>query len=469
MKRIRGPMTGISAAIATTLSSQFGASALGQVYRYAVFELTPINGAGSYPRAINERGDVVGDSLLVTNRLRATMWTAEGDVVDLGTLGGNESLARDINDSRAVIGYSYRPGGGAFRYNAFLWRDGQMTDLGTLSGDTAEAYGINNSEQVVGFATIIPGQGTPYSAFIWDAGMMTELAPIEGAEFSRASAIGEQGQAVGWSLVPNYPSLQHAVQWANGEILDLGTLGPPLQSDSLAYNINSLGHIVGYSTSSSGKEHAFIWVSGRMYDLGTFNGVNQTYAYAINSQTDVVGFGARDADPETFRGFIWQLGKGMQPLSDLLPPDRPAWRITTGWDINDAGQIACKGYRQNDGSTARGLLLSPVHPTMDMSPLLPGNAGTSNTITVAGVTPGARVTFLYSRHGGGTRIPGCDLQQNALQLDNPTVIGTAIANQNGVATITRPVPLIARGQTIFFQAVVQNECAVSQLVVHRFE
>jgi hypothetical protein len=77
--------------------------------------------------------------------------------------------------------------------------------------------------------------------------------------------------------------------------------------------------------------------------------------------------------------------------------------------------------------------------------------------------------FLYSKQGGGTRIPGCDLQQNALQIENPIVIGTAVADGNGNASIIRNVPNIARGQTILFQAVVQNECAISQLVVHQFE
>jgi len=138
--------------------------------------------------------------------------------------------------------------------------------------------------------------------------------------------------------------------------------------------------------------------------------------------------------------------------------------VTTS--INNAGQIPVTGKYDDDHWA---LLLTPVHPSMTLQGPQPGRAGTTNGLRVTGVTPGARVTFLYSRHGGGTRIPGCDLQQNALQLDNPTVIGTAIANQQGVATITRPVPLIARGQTILFQAVVQNQCAISQLVVHRFD
>ncbi len=79
------------------------------------------------------------------------------------------------------------------------------------------------------------------------------------------------------------------------------------------------------------------------------------------------------------------------------------------------------------------------------------------------------MTFLYSKTGGGTRIPGCDLQRNALQLDSPTVIGTAIADGSGVAMITRNVPPVARNQIILFQAMVPGECAISQLVLFGFE
>jgi hypothetical protein len=106
---------------------------------------------------------------------------------------------------------------------------------------------------------------------------------------------------------------------------------------------------------------------------------------------------------------------------------------------------------------------------MDLSAPLPGVAGEANSLTITNVTPGQRVYFYYSLHGGGTRIPGCDLQQNALQLDNPKPIGSSIADENGIATISKNVPIAARNQWILIQAVVPGECAISQLVVKRFE
>ena len=146
-------------------------------------------------------------------------------------------------------------------------------------------------------------------------------------------------------------------------------------------------------------------------------------------------------------------------------------RIRIARDINDHGQIALEASRGNifQGGKFVGVLLTPVNPTMTMEQPDPGLAGTSNTIPVTGATPGATVRFFYSLRGGGAIIPGCATLTNALQLAAPQLIGSAVADQNGVATITRTVPPVARGQTILFQAVVQSECAISQLVMHRFE
>jgi len=55
-------------------------------------------------------------------------------MTDLGTLGGTESLARGINDSGQVVGYSATASG---HWYAFLYYGGTMADLGTLGGPTA--------------------------------------------------------------------------------------------------------------------------------------------------------------------------------------------------------------------------------------------------------------------------------------------------------------------------------------------
>jgi len=96
-------------------------------------------------------------------------------------------------------------------------------------------------------------------------------------------------------------------------------------------------------------------------------------------------------------------------------------------------------------------------------------AGRVNELVVTAAEPGARVYIAYSFQGGGAVIPGCDLQENALQLQEPVVVGSARANANGEARLRRFLPSQARGRTVLLQAVVPGECAVSELMVEEVE
>ncbi|MBV9082543.1 MAG: hypothetical protein JOZ62_07710 [Acidobacteriaceae bacterium] len=68
--------------------------------------------------------------------------------IDLGTLGATNTIPEAINNSGQVVGQSQTPTG---TYHAFLYRGGAMQDLGTLSGDMNNAaYAINNAGQIAG-------------------------------------------------------------------------------------------------------------------------------------------------------------------------------------------------------------------------------------------------------------------------------------------------------------------------------
>jgi probable HAF family extracellular repeat protein len=71
-------------------------------------------------------------------------------MIDLGTLGRAESIARDVNAFGQVVGETYAAGPSYSR--AFVWSNGVMTDLGTLGGRMSQAYAINDAGQVVGWA-----------------------------------------------------------------------------------------------------------------------------------------------------------------------------------------------------------------------------------------------------------------------------------------------------------------------------
>ena len=68
-------------------------------------------------------------------------------MVDLGDLGGGESMVTAINGADQVVGHSLTAGGAQ---HAFLWEDGTTYDLGTLGGASSTAVAINDSGQILG-------------------------------------------------------------------------------------------------------------------------------------------------------------------------------------------------------------------------------------------------------------------------------------------------------------------------------
>jgi probable HAF family extracellular repeat protein len=124
--------------------------------------------------AVNSLGEVVGWSYgaaggymaflirpLVDGQGQPTQWFADDGtganslMVSLGTLGGANSWARDINDAGQIVGEADTAHGST---HAFLWQDGTMIDLGTLGGSTSSAAAINASGQIVGWALDAAGQ-----------------------------------------------------------------------------------------------------------------------------------------------------------------------------------------------------------------------------------------------------------------------------------------------------------------------
>ena len=102
---------------------------------------------------------VIRPEALEPRRLMAAAYT----VVDVGALGGNDSIAYNLNDQNQVVGFALNALG---EHRAFVFADannnrladpGEMRDLGVLPGHTASyAYGINNAGQIVGTSRSLP-------------------------------------------------------------------------------------------------------------------------------------------------------------------------------------------------------------------------------------------------------------------------------------------------------------------------
>lgn len=90
---------------------------------------------------------------------------------DLGNLGGSKgTLPWAINESGQIVGQSYVSNNAA--YHAFLWESGVIDDLGTLYPDLdSVAFGENDRGYVVGGSAL---EGVP-RAFIWHRGVMTDV------------------------------------------------------------------------------------------------------------------------------------------------------------------------------------------------------------------------------------------------------------------------------------------------------
>ncbi|HEX6433216.1 MAG TPA: plastocyanin/azurin family copper-binding protein [Gemmatimonadales bacterium] len=244
-------------------------------------------------RAINNQGQVIGIAS------GAFIWR-NGVFRNLGSLGGGSTIPNALNEAGQVVGESYTSAGDA---HAFLWENGVMRDLGTLgapfvSGQVlSSATGINAAGQIVGWAPTSDDLIGSRRAFLWENGRMTRLASLNRVS-SLATGIDNLGRVVGEFGASN----PKAFRWVAGVVRSLGTLGGPTSSASAI----SAGRIVGSSLNASGQLRGFLWQSGVMTNLGTLGGDLSTAA-GINTLGQIVG-SSRIPGSNTIYAYVWENG-----------------------------------------------------------------------------------------------------------------------------------------------------------------
>lgn len=142
-----------------------------------------IRAASSVARAINVAGHVAGEFRAEPGGPQHPFLWHDGEMIDLGTLGGTHASVAGITDAGAVVGWSDVLGGTS---HPFLWQDGVMHDLNTLLDaspfELIHAFGCNAQGQIVGSALLPGGASLPYVATPIIAGDLTLDARVDGAD-----------------------------------------------------------------------------------------------------------------------------------------------------------------------------------------------------------------------------------------------------------------------------------------------
>jgi probable HAF family extracellular repeat protein len=304
---------------------------------------------------INDRGEVVGYSTRSDGRRHAFLYIG-GSLLDLGTLGGEDSYAYRISGSGLLVGRAQNADG---LYRPFIATIGsKMFDLSSLDirlgGSISVAASVNSSGQVAGYFHVDGGHSEAHNrAFLYIDHKIIDLGKF-GGEDSIAVDINDSGQVIGsYSQEPHHAD-RRAFLYRAGNMIDLGTLGGRV---TIAVDINNSGQVAGHAQVPNGASHAFLYTNGSLLDLGTLPGGSQSFAYGINDFGLAVG--ASDTTARTLRAVLYSSGV-IRDFNSLIPTNS-GWVLTEARGINKSGQIVGTGVRNGQ---ERAFLLTPTASAM---------------------------------------------------------------------------------------------------------
>jgi probable HAF family extracellular repeat protein len=228
--------------------------------------LPTLGGNNDQTNDVNERGQIAGDSETSTKDpscnppqvldFLGVIWQPDGKITTLPPYSGDTvSYAYTIDQSgHDAVGNSGSCA--ASTAHAVLWQNASPIDLGSLGGTNNVALDINDWGQVIGNSDL--AGNTVTHTFLWQSGTMSDLGALPGDVDSFAGGINDWGQVVGESC--DASGNCRGYLWQNGSMYDLNTLVPPNKNKYILFgsNINDWGEITGATVNKQGVERAVL-------------------------------------------------------------------------------------------------------------------------------------------------------------------------------------------------------------------
>ncbi|MGX4642250.1 PKD domain-containing protein [Massilia sp. SYSU DXS3249] len=295
-----------------------------------VLDIGTLGGTETLAFGVNDLGQVIGSSTInAQNNFHAFVWSQRTGIIDLGALppGPGDSVAADINNAGQIVGASQVNG----RNHAVLWsRKTGLLDLGMLPGtNVSNASAINEAGQVAGNSLQLGD--VRGEAFLWSraTGMVglgagTQAIVINAAGQVGGTALNAAGLPVSWVWTPRL----------GGVTIGEGGTG------SQVTDINDRGLAVGIDT-ATGVNAGYTWTreTGIRF-LGNFAGGLNSIAHAVNNRGQVVG--EAPAPGLGLRAFVWTRAEGLVDLNTRIPDAPPGLVLRSARDISENGAIVAE-------------------------------------------------------------------------------------------------------------------------------
>jgi probable HAF family extracellular repeat protein len=228
------------------------------IYRNGELEMLDLPGVAGVGIGINERDQIAGHNFESFSGPQQVFLWDEGAVQFIGTPGQTFLGTNPLNERGELVG------GHAFEgadLHAFLYRRGTLIDLGTLGGDESFAVAINNRSMVIGSSEIAVPSIFDRHPFLWVRGEMIDLHPILGN--SAAIDINDLGDIAGTRSheLPNGGLQSRPFLLTRGRVIDV-----PLRADhSLGFTValNIRREIVGSASTVDGRQQGFHFHRGK--------------------------------------------------------------------------------------------------------------------------------------------------------------------------------------------------------------